>query len=79
MSTYSAQEFLNAIAPGPVDADDRVMLRALGRGQNLTKDDDPWRFDAVPTVRGRESGLELTITVTIPVSDVAEAAARVRG
>ena len=50
MSTYSVQEFLNAIAPGPIDGSDNLEVRIIGRPSDLGVGDDPWRFEAVPSV-----------------------------
>jgi hypothetical protein len=78
MSTYSVQEFLTALAPGPVGEDDKLSMRILGRRQQLTAYDDPWQFEARPTVR-KNAGIELWIDVSLPESDVAEVVARLRG
>jgi hypothetical protein len=79
MTTYSAQEFLTAIAPGPIDGSDALSLRVIGRGQDLGPDDEPWRFDATPTVRDDESPVELRIYVHIPDMDLAETVRRLGG
>ena len=71
MSTYSVQEFLNAIAPGPIEGDD-FEARIVGRPQDLTVDQEPWRFEVVPSVRDAESGIQLHVIVNMPASDVGE-------
>ena len=79
MSTYSVQEFLNVLAPGPVTGDDALEMRILGRPQDLGPDDVPWEFEAVPTVRDMESGIELKIIVSMPWADVEAVVQRLRG
>lgn len=75
MSTYSVQEFLTALAPGPIEGDDTLSLRILGRRQELTAYDDPWQFEAKPTIR-KNAGIELWIDVSLPESDVPEVVSR---
>jgi ABC-type multidrug transport system ATPase subunit len=77
MSTYSVQEFLTALAPGPVGGDDKLSMRILGRRQELTAYDDPWQFEAKPTIR-KNAGIELWIDVSLPDSDLVEVVGRLR-
>jgi len=79
MSTYSVQEFLNVLFPGPMTDDDRLAMRALGRGTDLGPSDTPWRFEAVPTAKDFDSPMELRIIVEMPKSDIAEVLARFGG
>jgi hypothetical protein len=79
MTTYSVQEFLIALAPGPIDGSDEMALRICGRPQDLTVDDEAWQFEASVYPPGQDSGLELFITVNIPEDDVPEVVRRLGG
>lgn len=79
MTTYSVQEFLTALAPGPVDGSDQLAVRIGGRAQDLTVDDVPWRFEASVYPPAQDSGLELFVTVSIPDGDVPEVVRRLGG
>ncbi|MCA1570240.1 MAG: hypothetical protein LC798_07960, partial [Chloroflexi bacterium] len=45
-ATY-AQQFLNLLVPGPLGRDDDLARHIVGRGADLTIEDDPWAFEAV--------------------------------
>jgi hypothetical protein len=79
MSTYSAQEFMTALAPGPVDESDDLARRIVGRPADLGVGDETWGFEAVPTIRDMDSGREIMVLVTIPESDYAEVPRRLGG
>lgn len=79
MSTYSVQEFMTALAPGPVGEDDDLARRILARPADLGVGDETWQFEAVPTIRDMESGLELVVIVNLPASDLPEVVRRLGG
>jgi hypothetical protein len=79
MTTFSVDEFLRALAPGPIDAADRLAMRILARGHELGPDEQAWRFVAGAGVRNSESGLDLRVIVFQPESDLVEVVRRLGG
>ena len=81
MRATAAQRFLEALVPA-LDRDDELWVRMVGRPQDLTVDQEPWKWVAA-LQDGDErlqsfgaAALELRITVCIPYDDLGEVVAR---
>jgi hypothetical protein len=76
LSASAVQRLLDSLVPAPLDRDDGLALRIIGRGSDLGVDDDPWQFEAVihdtpdALVDLGAGALELHIIVNIPLADV---------
>ena len=74
-SPDDARMFLNIVTPLPQSEDDGLALRIMGRPQDLTQDDEPWRFECLAG-DAPDGGWGLRIIINVPPADVGEVAAR---
>jgi len=78
MRATSAQRFVELLVPAPLDYDDALVRHMVGRGAELTADEEPWSWDGGLMVNDERFGpygasaLELRLTIGIPYDDLPE-------
>jgi len=70
MSLVDLERFLDIIVQRPLSRDDGLAMRIIGRGQDLTPTDQPWKFELVPGIS--DAGFEFHVIANIPDDDVVE-------
>lgn len=68
MSVVDLERFLDIIVKRPMSGDDALAMRIIGRSQDLTPTDEPWKFELVPGIS--DAGFEFRVIANVPDDDV---------